>query len=317
MQAIVFGAGAVGGYIGAKLIASGADVSFIARGTRLKQLSERGLVVQSPLGDSETPVRASELPPPYLKPQVIVLACKAPALAGAIATIAPCVGQDTRILPVLNGVRHLTILQQAFPHNPILGGIAHGAVTLAPDGTTAHLSAFFSLIVGSLSGERDAVAQNLVERLATASLDARLSADIHQDLWSKFVFLTTLAGMTCLMRANVGTIMATKEGPRLARQLFNECLAVAKKEDRAIEPRGKAAYLDVLTKSGSSLTSSMLRDVERGRRTECDHILGDMLCRAKSHGLDTPVLKICLAHLACYEAGLVSQNETHRHHAAD
>lgn len=308
MRTLVVGAGAVGGYIGSKLIASGSDVFFIARGDRLEQLSERGLVVRSPLGDSTTPVNASEHPPSGFAPQMIVLAIKAPALDGAMSAVEAFVGQQTRILPVLNGVRHLETLKHAFPGNPILGGIAHGALTLTPDGTIDHLSPFFSLIVGSTSGGPDAVAQTLVETLTAARMDARLSADIHQDLWSKFVFLTTLAGLTCLMRASIGTIMATEDGPRLTRQLFDECLAVARKEGRALDAESKSAYLSLLTQSGSSLTASMLRDVERGRRTESDHILGDMLRRAKSHGLDAPILGICATHLACYEANLSARD---------
>lgn len=146
--------------------------------------------------------------------------------------------------------------------------------------------------------------RRLIESLAIAQMDARLSTDIQQDLWSKFVFLTTLAGITCLMRASIGTIMASADGPQLTRQLFNECLHVARKEGRATDAETLTAYSALLTQSDSSLTSSMLRDIESRRRTECDHILGDMLGRAKSYGLDTPILRICAAHLACYEASI-------------
>lgn len=304
MQILILGAGAVGGYIGMRLIEAGTDVAFVARRDRLKQLSRQGLVVRSPLGARATPVVAFEHPAPGLKPDIVVIACKAPALDGAIAAIKPCVGEETLILPVLNGIKHIETFHQVFPGNPILGGIVHGALTLTPEGTIDHLSPFFSLIVGPMSGAVDLVTQGLIESLANAQVDVRLSADIQQDLWSKFVFLTSLAGITCLMRASIGTIMASVDGPQLTRQLFGECLHVARLEGRATNAEVMNAYLALLTQSGSNLTSSMLRDIESGRRTECDHILGEMLRRAQSYGLDTPILRICATHLACYEASI-------------
>lgn len=311
MRILVVGAGAVGGYVGAKLMSSGCDVAFVARGHRLKQLSEHGLSVRSPLGDMTMPIDVADRPPPNFEPQLIVLAIKAPALDGAIELIKACVGPQTRILPVLNGVSHLEMLHQTFSESPIVGGIAHGALTLGSDGAIEHLSPFFTLIVGSASGLQDAVVQKFVETLEAAQVDARLSFDIHRDLWNKFVFLSTLAGITCLMRANIGTIMTSPNGPRLIRQLCGECLEVANKEGCAPDAESKAAYLTLLGQSGSNLTSSMLRDIEKGRRTEWDHILGDMLRRAKAFGLDTPILEICAAHLACYESGLPERDIRH------
>jgi 2-dehydropantoate 2-reductase len=307
MQTLILGAGAVGGYIGMKLIEAGSDVMFIARRDRLKQLSQKGLVVRSPLGNRATQVVASEHPASDFVPDVVILACKAPALHGAIATVKPNVSKDTLILPVLNGVSHIETLHQVFPDNPILGGIVHGALTLTPEGTIDHLSPFFTFIVGRTSGAVDTATQSLIQTLANSQVDARLSSDIQQDLWSKFVFLTSLAGITCLMRASIGTIMASVDGPRLTRQLFGECLNVAQLEDRATDAEALNAYLALLTQSGSNLTSSMLRDIASGRRTEYEHILGDMLRRAQLYGLDTPILRICATHLACYEARFVAE----------
>ena len=307
MRILIIGAGAVGGYIGSKLIASGCDVSFVARGDRLKTLSDTGLAVRSPLGDMTTPVAVFDRPPPDAEPQLIVLAIKAPALAEAIDGVKTCAGRETRILPVLNGVRHLETLQRAFPRNAILGGIAHGALTLAPDGAIDHLSPFFSLTVGCVSDGPDPIAQTFVERLKAAGVDVRLSSDIHRDLWSKFVFLSTFAGITCLMRANIGTIMASPKGSDLTRRLFSECLEVARREGHLPDADSRSSYMTLLSQSGSGLTSSMLRDVEKGRRTEWDHILGDMLRRATAFGIDAPMLEICASHLACYEAGRIGR----------
>jgi 2-dehydropantoate 2-reductase len=302
MRILILGAGAIGGYIGARLSMSGAQVLFIARGERLKQLQTDGLIVQSPLGDMATPVHACERADPAFAPDVVLLTCKAPALDAAIASVEPGISGQTRILPFLNGVRHIETLQRRFPRNEIWGGIAHGAVTLRHDGVIAHLSPFFSAIAGSTAARSDDAAVAFIETLNHSGIDARHSDRIVQDMWNKFVFLTTLAGITCLMRASVGTILETGDGRTLVRQLFNECLSVARKEGFRPDAESVRSYLALLNQTGSSLTSSMLRDVESGKATECEHILGDMRERAARHGVSTPVLATCLTHLRCYEA---------------
>lgn len=143
---------------------------------------------------------------------------------------------------------------------------------------------------------------NLVDALRKAHVDVRLSQHILQDAWNKFVFLTTLAGVTCLLRTDVGTILRTEFGPDVIRKLFSECTSVARSEGFPPDAEHVRSYLDLLTESGSKLTSSMLRDVESGRATEYDHILGDMLRRARRQGLEAPLLALCHLHLTCYEA---------------
>jgi 2-dehydropantoate 2-reductase len=304
LRILVLGAGAVGGYLGSKLAASGCDVVFLARGNRLKQLNDLGLVIHSPLGDSARPVAAAESPDPRFVPHLVILACKAPALQSAIMAVKPYVGPDTRILPILNGISHLETLRLQFPENEMLAGIVHGALTLQPDGVIQHLSPFFTTIVGSATGRPDPFAARLIDCLRSVQVDARLSPEIHQELWNKFTFLATLAGVTCLMRSSVGTIMAVDDGRRLTEQLYQECLSVAASEGFPPAPAVMDSYRSLLTAQGSSLTSSMLRDIERGQPTEGRHILGDMLRRAKLHGIDAPILAVCKAHLDCYDYAL-------------
>lgn len=304
MRVLILGAGGVGGYVGGKLVAAGADVVFLVRGARLVQLAETGLVIESPLGDLSVPVTAVDRAPAGPPPDVVVLACKAPALGGALEVVATAVGPETRVLPFLNGVAHLETLRTRFPQSPLLGGIAHGALTLTDRGVIRHLTPFFSAIVGPVSAPSDGVAEEVVALLGAAGAAARLSPDIRRDMWSKFVFLATLAGITCLMRASVGTILATDDGEALILQLLDECLAVGRCAGFAPDAEAMAGYRRVLTERGSGFTSSMLRDVISARPTEADHILGDMLRRAREAGLATPLLAIAYAHLQCFEAGV-------------
>ncbi len=303
MRVLILGAGGVGGYIGSRLLPAGADVVFLARGQRLADLSANGLTVQSPLGNFSAPVRVvGDASSAEFSPDLIILACKAPALADALDAIASSVGPETRILPLLNGVAHLETLRRRFPQTPMLAGIVHGALTLHDSGVIQHLTPFFASIVGSMDGASDPVAEEFVRSLSDAGVDARLSHDIRQDLWNKFVFLATLAGITCLMRASIGTILTSDDGQDLILQLLDECLAVAEKEGFAPDEASMDTYRRSLTEPGSTFTSSMLRDILSGRRTEGDHILGDMLRRGRRHGLVTPLLSIANAHLQCFEA---------------
>jgi 2-dehydropantoate 2-reductase len=308
VKVLILGAGAVGGYIGAKLQTAGADVLFVVRGARLASLRDGELIIRSPLGDVARRVAAVEAPAAGTAPDVVVLACKAPALAGALDVVGPSIGPGTRVLPFLNGITHLGALGGRFPQAEVLGGIVHGAVALNEDGVIEHLTPFFSVIVGSPSTPADPVAADLVRLLEAAGVDARLSHDIRQDMWNKFVFLTTLAGITCLMRASIGTIVATDDGRDLIVRLLEECRSVAHAEGSQPDAAAMASYERSLTERGSTFTSSMLRDVLGGRPTEADHVLGDMLRRARRHGLETPMLATAHAHLQCLDVmrGVVS-----------
>lgn len=304
MKVLIVGAGAVGGFVGARLLQAGADVVFLVRDRRLRELSERGLVVESPLGNFSRTVKAVRAAPSDFSPHLIVIACKAPALNSALEAVAPSVGPDTHLLPLLNGIAHLESLRTAFSGNDVLGGLVHGALTLREDGVIGHLSPFFSAIVGYLAPNDSRLAEELVALLRAANVEANVSPNIRQDMWNKFVFLTTLAGITCLMRAPVGTIVSTDHGQDLTLKLLREALSVAQAEGFPPDSAAMDSYTRLLTDKTSTLTASMLRDVLAGKSTEADHIIGDMLRIAQRHRLETPMLEVSMTHLRCHEASI-------------
>jgi 2-dehydropantoate 2-reductase len=305
MRVIILGAGGVGGYLGARLITGGADVTFLTRDARAAALAAAGLVVKSPLGDFAAPVKVIPAGTvPALPPDVVVLACKEPALAEALEAVTPLLGPQTRLLPLLNGVRHLDQLTERYPDTPLLGGIIHGAANLRPDGVIEHLSTFMTVITGPLAAASDPVADEFVARLKTAGVEAYATHEIRQDMWNKFVFLAAFAGITSLMRADIGTILQADGGRARILHLLEETRAVARAEGYEPPEGMMDEYRALLTKEGSTLTSSMLRDIESGRHTEGNHILGDMLARARKHDLPAPVLAIAAAHVQAYERRL-------------
>lgn len=298
MRILILGAGGVGGYLGGRLIEAGADVRFLVRPGRAERLSRDGLTLRSQLGDWRGPValwREDETV------DLIILACKAYDLAPALEAIAPAVRDGVAILPLLNGLAHLDAIQARFPGAALWGGVAHIGATLDDDGAVRHLNASNTFRFGA-PGAVDPRADLLAAALATSPVEAVHSAEILPDMWEKLVFLATLAGATCLMRASIGEIVAADGGESLLLGLLGECESVARAEGVAPRAERLSAYRRQLTEHGSPMTASMLRDIERDRPTEGDHIVGDLLDRADRHSFETPLLALCRTHLQAYEA---------------
>ena len=309
MRILIVGAGATGGYFGGRLLQHGRDVTFLVRGQRAAQLARHGLIIRSATGDAEMPapptVLAADLRAPYysMPYDIVLLSCKAYGLEQAMADIAPAVGPDTTILPLLNGIRQLDLLDARFGAQHVLGGQCVIAATLDAQGDVQHLNQSHSLSFGERDGSASERMQRITQSLAGAGFDARPSSTILQDMWDKWVFLASLAGITCLMRGSVGDIIAAPGGSAAALALLEECRAVAERAGHAPGEATLKRARGVLTEAGSSLTASMLRDLQHGHAIEADHVIGDMLARASQQHDAPSLLVLVYAHLKIYEAG--------------
>lgn len=306
MRILMIGAGAIGGYFGGRLLAAGRDVTFLVRERRAAQLEATGLVVKSPQGDLTLPHPPTLLSNRIHEPfDLIVVSCKAYDLADAIESFAPAVGPATQILPLLNGMAHLDLLDARFSRQAVLGGKCAISTTLDDAGTILHLNPMQSLSFGERDGGLSPRVEAVRAQLAGAGFDAVASAQIVQDMWEKWVFLAALAASTCLMRASAGTIVAAPQGTALLLQLFDECIAIASSQGRPPAPAFVARARTMLTTPGSTIKASMLRDIERQARIEADHVVGDLL-RRRPAGLDggagLSALEMAYAHLKAYEA---------------
>lgn len=300
MRFLVLGAGAIGGYFGARLAAAGADVTFLVREKRQAQLRERGLIIKSPVGDlkldAKTVLAANE------HYDVVLLTCKSYDLASAVDAIAPGVGPNSVVIPLLNGLAHLDVLDARFGKERVLGGLCHVGLTLSDEGDVIHLSPPAHFALGARSeGQRDR-AEAIHARLLTGGFKPLLAANIMQEMWDKFVFITAYAGITCLMRAPIGKLASTDDGAAIATELFFEGAEVARAFGYPLSQTFIDKALPQLTDPASPGTSSMFRDVRRNARTEHDHIMGDLLARARSKTISTPTLRIVRAHMQSYEA---------------
>lgn len=198
-------------------------------------------------------------------------------------------------------MHHLDVLDRKFGSSCVLGGQCLIAVTMNEKREIAHLNDTHDLSFGERDGSRSPRVQAIESGFSKARFKSRLSETILAEMWAKWVFIATGAGITCLMRAAVGDIVGAG-GADLATTLLQECASIAAKEGFPPNESSIQRSRAMLTQPGSSLTASMLRDIERGAPIEADHVLGDLLRRGNEHGLQTPLLRIAYLHLKAYEA---------------
>lgn len=302
MRIVCLGAGAIGGYYGGRLIEGGQPVTFVVREARKQALRQQGLRIESQFGNFSSPVDAvtpSEIAEPA---DIVILTCKAYDLPSAIETIRPAVGENTAVLPLLNGIAHMATLNRCFGETRVLGGLAKIAATLTPDGIVKHLNDWRYITFGEQNGIPSDRVMALKKAFDRTSVVATVPPDITQEMWNKVVHLATVAGMTTLMRASVGEIARTNEGTALAIEFLESNAAIARAEGFPPTSAFLTEYRALFADQTSSYTASMLRDLERGGPIEAAHIIGFMLEKARHHGLDDRLHRVVLTHLESYEA---------------
>jgi 2-dehydropantoate 2-reductase len=297
------GAGALGGYFGGRLLEAGRDVTFLLRPRRAAQVEKTGLVVQSPFGNlqlsSPPHVLAEDIKVPF---DVIVVGSKAYDLDSTMESWAPPVGPNPGIQPQHNGMSHIERLVERFGDERVLGGLCMISATLDDEGRVLHLNDMHGLSYGERAGGRSARVDAIAAQFDGAKFSATASETISQDMWEKWVFIASAAGLTSLMRASIGDI-ASAGGQDVALSIFDECCAIAAHNGFAPRPAAVERGRAIMTAPGSSMTASMYKDIVRGAPVEADHIIGDLLGRATAGRSPTPsVLRIAYVHLKAYEA---------------
>ncbi|MFZ4379166.1 MAG: ketopantoate reductase family protein [Polynucleobacter sp.] len=297
MKILIVGAGGIGGIFGAKLLQAGADITYLLRHQRQKLIQEKGLTIETPKGSFTIypkSVLADQLESIY---DLIILTPKAFDLEDSLKSIAKASSKGL-ILPFLNGLTHLAILDRQFGKERVMGGVAHIAATITESGAVRQLTELHSLTVGSRTPEQVVLSQEFVALCKKADFDIFHHEHIEQALWDKWVFLATLAGMTTLCRGSVGSIEATPYGKEMSQRMYAECCSVAASLGCRISDEAQKTAIDLLTKENSPFTASMLRDLLANKTTEHEHILGDLIQQGTNGGIDCPLLKIAHTHMA-------------------
>jgi 2-dehydropantoate 2-reductase len=296
LRFLVVGAGAVGGFVAARLAGAGYEVTLLVRPRRAGRLRDEGLRLASQ--DRTSLVRpaivtAGELTSGY---DAIVLAVKSDDLQGAMADIEPAVEPPAVIIPFFNGMAHVESLTGQFG-SVVLGGVLRIATELEDDGTIQVLAPTFEVEMGELDGSPSA----RVDRLASAFRDAGarvvVPGNIVDAMWAKWVFIASLGAVTSLMRATVGDIVAVPGGQQFARSVLAETAAAADACGHPVPAGQLRVTEDAVTAAGSATTSSLTRDLIDGRRTEVEAVLADLAARAHAAGSATPLMDVAVLAL--------------------
>jgi 2-dehydropantoate 2-reductase len=289
-----------GGYFGGRLVQADRDVTFLVRPARGAQLRERGLEIVSPNGDATLRPKlatAAELKGPF---DAVLLTVKGFALQAAMDDLAPAVGSDTVILPVLNGMRHVQVLEDRFGEAAVGGCVCKCATTLDDNGRIVQLTKLHDLAYGEMDGRSTARIQALDAFMTGAAFDARLSPFIEREMWEKWLMLASIGAITCLMRGNIGEVEAAPGGREFVLGVIDEVVATIS----AVGVPPSQAAVDTtraqLTQRGSTHASSMYRDLQKGHRVEADEIIGDLVRRGRAARIATLLLAAAYAHLGVY-----------------
>jgi 2-dehydropantoate 2-reductase len=307
MKILVIGAGAVGGYFGGRLAQAGRDVTFLVRGRQADNIRKQGLRIVSPHGDAIVHPKillANELSEPF---DLILLSVKGYGLEPAINDFAPAVGKATMILPVLNGMRHMDLLTKRFGEEVVIGGVCLVSTEVDNDGRIVQLTGTQRLVYGELRGGPSERMNRLDTVMQGAGFEARISQDITQEMWQKWVQLSSLGALTCLMRGSVGEVEAVPGGADIANQILLESSLIATACGHPPREDFLGRVRTTLTTRGSHLTSSMYRDLMKGAQVEADQIIGDLLDRGRELRIETPLLRAAYVNLKIYEGRLLAK----------
>jgi 2-dehydropantoate 2-reductase len=300
MRTLIVGAGATGGFFGTRLVQAGRDVSYLVHPPRAEQL-RHGLRVYGPGYDETIRVRtvtARELDGSY---DLVLLMVKAWSLDSALDDIAPVVGPDTTILPLLNGLAHLETVNDRFGRNAVLGGIVRVVCTVTPEGAVYQLKQKAGLIFGEQDGRLTDRASDIGQELEVPGYRVTLAEDVLTAMWHKWAFIAAGATMTCLMRGSIGSILAATGGKEFVLNVIDETERVARAAGYPPSAAAHAASLEMFTEEGSVFTSSLYRDVVAGSAHEGEHLLGQFVAAAERLGVDVPLTRLALTQLRVHD----------------
>jgi 2-dehydropantoate 2-reductase len=302
MRILVVGAGAIGGYFGGRMLQGGCDITFLVRPGRASELASAGLVIKSPNGGvtlkNPPTVQAGALKAKF---DVVLLSCKAFDLDDAIESFAPAVGDKTAIIPLLNGMKHLDVLDGKFGSARVLGGLCAIAATLNEKREVVQLQPMQSLGFGERDDTMSDRVRAIADAFAKGNCGTAASGHVIQDMWEKWVFLASLAASTSLMRASVGDILSAPDGKDFLLGMLDESTAVATAEGHAPNGPFFQRTRGMLTTEGSAMTASMFRDIKAGLPVEADHVIGDLIARGDAGKVPVPRLRTAYTHLKAYE----------------
>ncbi|MBE5105147.1 2-dehydropantoate 2-reductase [Bacillus thuringiensis] len=309
MRILVLGAGGVGGFFGGRLVEKGEDVTFLVRSRRKQQLEGKGLIIRSVNGDFSFQPKLITKEDRTVPFDVILFSTKAYHLNDAIEDLKPFVDENTVIIPLLNGIAHLSRLQKEFGEEKVIGGLCFIETTLNDQGEIVQTSAANRLVFGEIKPQDSARIKRISKVFAGTKSSFVLSENIMQDMWHKYLFITVMSGVTTLMRAPIGPIRESEGGREFIRNVFEESMRIMRAFGAPVKDNIVEEHMKTIDKISYDMKSSMQRDMEKGSLVEGKHLQGYLLGLAKQFSIDVPLLGVVYQNLKVYEETILSEKK--------
>ena len=290
MKIVIMATGGVGGYYGARLAAGGHDVYFIARGAHLAALRTDGLKLTSANGDLHLrSVHATDEPATVGTADIVIFAVKQYDTETAARLVVPVIRDETAVISIQNGMDPRERLKSIVGREHVMGGATYitGAKVISP-GIITHTGAIARLVFGEYDGSVSMRGERFLDACKTAGIDARFSTDIGKEMWAKFALLSAFSGVRSMLRKTAGPIMSDPDTRKLLKDAIAETVAVAKAKGIDLGDDYVAKHGDFYGSIPPDTKSSMLMDLENGRRIELNWLSGAVAQFGDELGVPTP-----------------------------
>ena len=308
MRIAVMGAGGVGGYFGGLLARAGNEVTLIARGPHLEAIRARGLQIKSQWGDFSVDVDTTDAPGQVVGPvDLVVLSVKTYQNAAAIAALTPLVGENTALLTLQNGVESYEEVARVVGQGRVLAGAAYIETMVESPGVIRQRGDVMRIAFGETNGQRTPRAQRILETFQAAAIPTELSDDVVRELWTKSLFISTMAGMTSAARSPMSQLLQHREAQEMILAAMREVEAVARARGVKLAPDVVDSTMSYMETSAKDLHASMHTDLELGRPLELDALNGAIVRIGQQVGVPTPVNSLLYAILIVHKDGAKHQ----------
>ncbi|PEJ30765.1 2-dehydropantoate 2-reductase [Peribacillus butanolivorans] len=292
MNIVIIGAGALGSYFGGRLQQAGQHVQYLVRKKRAQQLKENGLRITSPHGNYDfNELHIIEDVKKIEQVDLVILAVKGQHLQGTIPDLKLLVEKGAKILPLLNGIEHISILQDELSEAAVIGGSAFIIATLNEKGHVIHSNKNHDLIFGPLHPSQTKICDEFEQVVSSAIMGASRTENIFIRMWIKYMFITAFSGVTTASNLPIGTIRRFPETNRLLEHVLIEMKQLANAYNVGITEQNVAQALENMAGLPDESTSSMHQDLRKGQTLEVEHLQGGALRLAEKVNLKLPVIE--------------------------
>jgi len=298
MKIAVMGSGGVGGYYGGLLARQGHAVTFIARGSHLKAIQENGLLVKSIHGDFHlVPAKATDSPTEIGPVDLVLFCTKTHATDEAAQQIKTIVGTKTTVMSLQNGIEAAEQIGAVIGMGHIIGATTWISSSVAAPGIIKQVSQFRRVVLGEMDGQSTPRIQLIYETLRETGITVELSENILKILWTKFVFIAAISSLGSLTRLPIGEYRAVSETRAMMISLMEEIVSVALAQKVNLDQDVIQKSLDFIDNAAPHIKASMQLDVEAGRRSEIESMVGVIGRKGREHAVPTPTADMIYAVL--------------------